>query len=97
MFNDIFYLSSTRSILVLAMILFIQDIGDNQIAIGVMGMIHKISSPGFLTIADLSSSSYDVVEASGIGLYGTSTYFFIGGWASYILLTLLQIRLLLHF
>ena len=49
---------------------------ENQIAIGGDGDdTYKISSPGYLTIADLSNSSYDVVEATGIGVYRPSTYF----------------------
>ena len=50
--------------------------GQNQIAIGGDGNdTYKISSPGFLTIADLSNSTYDVVEATGIGVYRPNTYF----------------------
>ena len=37
--------------------------------------IYKISSPGYLTISDLSASSFDVVEATGIGVYRENTYF----------------------
>ena len=50
--------------------------GENQIAIGGDGDdIYKISSPGYLTISDLSASSFDVVEATGIGVYRENTYF----------------------
>ena len=48
--------------------------GENQIAIGGDGNdTYKISTPGFLTIADLSNFTYDVVEATGIGVYRPNT------------------------
>ncbi|MDC0563831.1 putative Ig domain-containing protein, partial [Alphaproteobacteria bacterium] len=49
---------------------------ENQIAIGGDGNdTYKISNPGYLTIADLSNSSFDVIETTGIGVYRPNTYF----------------------
>ena len=50
--------------------------GVNQIAIGGDGNdTYSISSPGFLTIADQSSSSFDVLETTGVGVYELNTFF----------------------
>ncbi|MDA8717550.1 putative Ig domain-containing protein, partial [Alphaproteobacteria bacterium] len=78
LYDDTFYLSSNTVYFGEAGndTIYSGSYGDNQIAIGGDGNdTYKITGPGFLTIADLSSSTFDVVEATGIGVYRPNTYF----------------------